>query len=178
MPDRRKVQADVVFGAMLFVLAVALIAGAWNMDRLEIRQIHPLSAPGLTPGLLGLALAVASLMLVIKAARSLALPRPIAAGGDAIRCGRWIESPNPGAMRRVVISAALCLVYALGLIGRMPFWLATSLFVTTFILVFEWERSSTPAGRYRRLAWAVFLGLATGLAVSTVFRDVFYVRLP
>ena len=177
MPDRRKAQADVVFGAMLFVLAVALIAGAWNMDRLEIRQIHPLSAPGLTPGLLGLALAVASLMLVVKAARGSCLADPLASGRRHPLRAR-IDSPNPGAMRRVVIAAALCLVYALGLIGRMPFWLATSLFVTTFILVFEWERSSTPAGRYRRLAWAVFLGLATGLAVSTVFRDVFYVRLP
>ena len=94
MPDRRKAQADVVFGAMLFVLAVALIAGAWNMDRLELRQIHPLSAPGLTPGLLGIALAVASLMLVVKAARALASPAARVEAPAPAADG--IDSPNPG----------------------------------------------------------------------------------
>ena len=92
MPDRRKAQADVVFGAMLFVLAVALIAGAWNMDRLELRQIHPLSAPGLTPGLLGLALAVASLMLVSRPRG--VLPQPIARIEATAPAGGWDRQPG------------------------------------------------------------------------------------
>jgi putative tricarboxylic transport membrane protein len=163
-------RADLVTGAVLFVLAVAVIYGAWTMDRLEPRQIHPASAPGLTPGLLGIALAVASLVLVAGALkrRRPAIPPP--ADADAA-----IQPPDSGALARLATAAALCLVYAIGLVGRMPFWLATSIFVTAFIAIFEWWE---PERRLRRLAWALFLGLATGLVVSYAFRDIFLVRLP
>jgi hypothetical protein len=172
----RTARADVVMGALLFVLAVAVIYGAWTMDRLEVRQVHPSSAPGLTPGLLGIALAVTSLLLIVKAlrARKPSGGRAGVPGADADAS----EATDPGAGHRLVAAGTLCLVYALILVGRMPFWLATSLFVTTFIAVFEWKRRGERGDRLRRLAWALFLGLATGLAVSYGFSDIFLVRLP
>jgi putative tricarboxylic transport membrane protein len=162
-------RADLVTGLVLFALSIAVIYGAWTMPRLEIRQIHPLSAPGLTPGLLGIALALTSLMLIGKAATS---GRTTATREDED------DEANPGAGFRLATAAVLCLVYALGLIGRMPFWLATTLFVTVAIAVFEWDRGGTHRERAVRLAWAVFLGIATGVAVSYIFRDLFLVRLP
>jgi putative tricarboxylic transport membrane protein len=60
----------------------------------------------------------------------------------------------------------------------MPFWLATAIFVTVFIAVFEWTRTAPPARHLSRLGWAVFLGLTTGFAVDYLFRDLFLVRLP
>ena len=66
---------------------------------------------------------------------------------------------------------ALCLGYAIGLVGRAPFWLATFLFVTTFIAIFEY-----PARR--RMAFAPLFGAATSLVVSYLFEAVFLVRLP
>ena len=61
----------------------------------------------------------------------------------------------------------------------MPFWLATSLFVTTFILVFEWERGGD-AGRPLPAARLGGRSSASPRASrsSYVFRDLFYVRLP
>jgi hypothetical protein len=173
MADHRMARADLVTGAVLFALSVAVVTGAWTMDRLELRHIHPLSAPGLLPGLLGLALAVTSLMLISKAAGAVRKPLPAAepAAGEA-------EAPDPGARMRMFGAMALCLVYTLGLVGRMPFWLATAIFVTAFIIVFEWERVRTPARRAVGLGWALFLGIATGLSVSYVFSDLFLVRLP
>lgn len=175
MADRSMARADLATGAVLFVLSVAVIYGAWTMDRLEMRQIHPASAPGVLPGLLGIALAVTSIMLMVKAVRSTRAPETEppqpAQIGEA-------DPSNPGATGRLVGAAALCLVYALGLVGRMPFWLATTLFVTSFIAIFEWERGGGSRRRLVRLVWAVFLGLATGLVVSYGFRDLFLVRLP
>lgn len=167
MADHRMARADLATGTVLFVLAMAVIYGSWTMDRLEIRQIPPLSVPGLTPGLLGIALGLASALLVIRAIRLLKAP----ASDDG-------ATDNPGATARLLGAVAVCLVYALGLIGRMPFWLATAIFVTIFIAIFEWDRGGPPVRRYVRLGWALFLGIATGVAVTYVFRDLFLVRLP
>jgi len=162
-------RADLITGVLLFALAVAVITGAWTMDRLEIRQVHPLSVPGLTPGLLGLALALTSLLLIAGSLRQPTARVPTETESAAA---------NPGAWTRLLTAAALCLIYALGLVGRLPFWLATALFVTVFIAVFEWDRGGPAGRRAVRLGWALFLGIATGFAVSYVFRDLFLVRLP
>jgi hypothetical protein len=176
MADRQMARADLVTGTILFVLSVAVIYGAWTMDRLDVRQIHPLSAPGLTPGLLGVALAVTSVTLIFKAVRGApARAGPVAA--PVVRAGEDAGG-NPGAIVRLTTATALCLAYALGLVGRMPFWLATAIFVTAFIAIFEWEFSTSRANRIARLGWALCLGLATGIIVSYAFRDLFLVRLP
>lgn len=165
MSNPRMARADLVTGAILFALSVAVVAGSWNMDRLEARRIHPLSAPGFTPGLLGLALAVASIILIVQAVRR---------GG-----ARRLEGSGTGRMTadayRLWGTLVLCLVYALGLIGRMPYWLATALFVASFVAIFEWNEGGT---RWIRLVWAIGIGLAVGLGVSYVFSELFLVRLP
>ena len=167
MENGRMVRADLVTGAILLALAVAVVAGAWNMDRLELRRIHPLSAPGLTPGLLGIALGVASLMMIVQSVRSGGL----AGWRDAATGSRGALQP----VVRLAGALALCLGYALGLVGRIPFWLATALFVTSFIVVFEW---ADDGNRMARLVWAVAIGVAAGLGISYVFSELFLVRLP
>jgi len=66
---------------------------------------------------------------------------------------------------------ALCFGYAVGLVGRVPFWLATFVFVSAFIAVFEYPSR-------RRMAAAPLYGIATALAVTYLFESVFLVRLP
>lgn len=173
MSDWRSARADLATGAALFALSVGIVYGAWSMDRLEARSIHPLSAPGLLPGILGIALALCSVLLIVKAMRDRGMAAiqvaPEESGTDAA---------NPGAKFRLVSATLICLVYSLGLIGRMPYWLATALFVTCFVAFFEWEPGASPRRRAVTLAWALFLGLAAGFAVSYVFREFFLVRLP
>ena len=171
----RSARADLATGAVLFALSLGIIYGAWSMDRLEARHIHPLSAPGLMPGVLGLALAVCSVMLLVGALREL---RSTPRAAHVAPPGGSADEGNPGARFRLISAAVICLVYALGLIGRVPYWLATSLFVAVFIAFFEWEANAPAARRAVRLGWAVSLGLATGLAVSYAFRELFLVRLP
>lgn len=172
MADRRASRADLVTGVLLFVLAVAIVYGSWTMDRLEIRRIHPLSVPGLLPGILGLALGACSLLLIAGAIgpRGTA-DRQVADAGET-------SASNHGAIGRLVLAGALCLAYALGLVGLVPFWLATTLFVTGFILAFEWNGTVSPPARLSGLAWALGIGLCTGLGVAYAFSELFLVRLP
>ena len=82
------------------------------------------------------------------------------------------------AANRLYLSLFLTLGYAAGLVGRLPFWLATGLFTFLFIALFEWQ-GGLPA-RSRALALAVALGEAVALtvAVTVVFQELFLVRLP
>jgi putative tricarboxylic transport membrane protein len=65
-------------------------------------------------------------------------------------------------------------------VGRswMPFWLATFLFVTTFIFLFNWQ-AVTSQGRLKKvLVSAISMGVGTSFLVSYVFQELFLVRLP
>lgn len=129
-----------------------IVYASWTMDRLERHGAALYTAPGLVPGLLGLVLVALGVALALR-------KRGISASSPAIR---WGNTP---------LVLALCLGYAIGLIGRMPFWLATFVFVTAFIAIFEYPSR-------RRMALAPLYGAATSLAVSNLFEAVFLVRLP
>jgi hypothetical protein len=87
------------------------------------------------------------------------------------------ESP-PAIDMRLTLAAAVCLLFVVGLIGRVPFWLAAAIFVTMFTSLFEWQSDQPVSLRLRRIGEAALLGLATGIAVTLIFEKVFYVRLP
>lgn len=128
------------------------------MDRFESMGGTLYTAPGLVPGLYG------ALMMLLGAALLLRAPRPAAAeAGDD---GRLLNGRVAGAL-------LLMLVYAAGLIGRVPFGVATAVFVAAFCAWFN-----TDAPPRRRYATAAALGLGTALVVVLVFERVFLVRLP
>ena len=78
---------------------------------------------------------------------------------------------------RLAGAAALGLIFVVGLIGRVPFWLASAIFVAMFTILFEW-RSGQPSCCARGGSRSILLGVVTGVAVTLVFEKVFYVRLP
>ena len=161
-------RADLYTAPVLFLLGAAMAYGGWIMDRLEIRQIHPASIPGLVPMLLGVALMVASVVLFVQARARLAAAR--AAGGG--------NRPVAGSNRDLLVAGGLCTVYALALVGTVPFPIATALFVSTFVILFELR----PERGARHVALVVAIGLTLGVAVaaavSLLFRYAFLVRLP
>ena len=161
-PSERK--ADLITGVVLLALAAAVIYGGWTMDRLEVRRIHPASIPGLVPLGLGIALAIASALLVLRAHRA---PQ---AGGEAVTQG-------DGGVR-LAVTLALCLLYAVGLVGHVPYAIATGLFVFAFIATFEWQEAGRAGRRMRSLVTAAIQAILVAGVVSVAFEKLFLVRLP
>jgi putative tricarboxylic transport membrane protein len=60
----------------------------------------------------------------------------------------------------------------------MPFWLATFLFVTTFIFLFNWQAITSQGRTKKILVSAISMGVGTSFLVSYVFQELFLVRLP
>lgn len=168
---RSEHKADLITGLVLLALAAAVMVGGLTMDRLEIRQIHPASIPGLVPVILGAALAVAALALVLRAARRLRAQAP--AGADET------EAFDGGASRSgLAIALFLTIGYAVGLVGRIPYEIATGVFVFLFIAVFEWRPAMPARARLIRLGTALLQAVLVALVVGLVFDKLFLVRLP
>jgi putative tricarboxylic transport membrane protein len=171
MPADRR--ADLWFALLLTALAIVVVVESWRMPRLGHLGVHPMSAPGLTPGLIGLVLAGLGLALLVRSLRERAAARR-AADRDAAEGRSAAASELPATWPRALLALALCLVYAPGMLGRLPFMWATGLFVFAFIAAFSFER----ARPWRTLAGAAVMALAVAVSVNLLFQELFLVRLP
>lgn len=166
--DAMRARADLIAALVLVALGLAVAYLSWTMDRLAARHIHPSTIPGLVPFILGVALAGCGTLLAVRSAR-LDVP------GSGAALLRALASP---AALRVATVLAMALVYTLGLVGRMPFWLASGLFIFAFVMVFETVLADGPTSPRRSLFWATLVALAGGIGIAYVFGHVFLVRLP
>jgi putative tricarboxylic transport membrane protein len=161
-------RADLVTSIVLLVVGFATMVESWRMPRFEDVGAELWSAPGIVPGLLGAALALMALILLLRSVAALRRP----AEGT-------LEDLGQGGWGRAGLAAGLCILYAAGLVGRMPFWLATFLFVLAFATIFG--LAEDPAARpplSRALLVALAVAAATAIVVPFVFQTIFLVRLP
>lgn len=162
---------DMWTAAVFFAIGVSVVWMSIQMPTFREQKGEIYTAPGLVPGLHGCVVVLLSLWLAARAwSRAKAGPAGTLAGAAPKREG-YSDARMFGA-------AALCVAFAAGLVGRLPFWLAASIFVFAFTTLFEWRAGATAAERVRRLAIAASLGAGTGLFVTLVFEKVFLVRLP
>lgn len=157
-------RADLITAAVLFALGTAITVQAWQMPRFVEQSGTGLTAPGIVPGFYGVVIALLSVALGLRA---------MARGGWAVH---EAASGNAADRRQLTTAAVLGLVYAGGMVGRVPFWLASALFVFAFTTAFEWELGKQ--GRLRRIIEAALIGIGTGVAVMLVFEKLFLLRLP
>jgi len=151
--------ADRVTAVLLFALGAAMTWGGFAMDRLEIRQIHPASIPGLVPMILGVAMMVCAVLLALNA-------------DNAER-----REAEDGFWGSFAFSALWSCFFALILVSRIPFVVATSIYVTGFAGWFL-VPGKPVAKRLKTTLLLVMFGGVTAIAVSTLFRYGFLVRLP
>lgn len=162
-------RVDLWIAVVFFALGAAIVSVAMQMPMFREQQGEIYNWPGLVPTVHGMIVALLSAWLAIRSISRGAL-KPGAQGMPIRREGY--------SNARLAMAAGLCLVFTVGLIGRLPFWLAAALFVTSFITLFEWRRDAAPSLNLRRLAIAAVIGVATGIAVTLVFERLFLVRLP
>ena len=132
-----------------------------------------LTAPGLVPGALGIILALCGVIMMI---RSLTREGPVDESEDLE--AEAVEEPSGKAWQRLALMLVLSLGYAAGLVGLLPFWLATFIFVSLSVALFEWRPQNPPGKRIRLLGVALVQGLLVALGVTYIFEQIFLVRLP
>jgi Tripartite tricarboxylate transporter TctB family len=159
--------ADLVTGAVWLAVAVAIIVGAWRMDRLEHLATTIYTMPGLVPGLLGAAIGLMAVILMGRALRAGALGE--ARWSDVRLANHW----------RLIAALALSIGFAVALVGRgLPFWLGAAIYTAAMVFVFQFPERRHAGTVTRGALFAVVYGLASGLVIHFAFQDVFLVRLP
>ena len=162
-------RTDLWTAAVFLAAGIAIIYASWLMPTFREQLGQAYTAPGLVPALYGTVIAILALWLGARSIGRGAFRR--STGGSRQRREGYSNA-------RLVLAAVLCLAFAVGMVGRLPFWLATAIFVFLFILLFEWRTGMSWRARARPILTAALLAAGTGIAVVLVFQRVFYVRLP
>lgn len=165
-------RGDLYIAAGFLVFAGAVLAASLAMPTFTEQGTPAYLAPGMVPGFHGVVMGLLALAL---AARSLARGALGAAGAGS---GAGAPAAPRGSIGHIALATALTLVFALGLIGRMPFWLAAALFVFAFVLAFEWRGGIAPRELGRMAAWALAVALLSGWSATLLFENVFLIRMP
>ncbi len=190
-------RSDLPASLILILFGAVVIFESWRMPRFESIGGTIYSAPGLVPGILGAVIAllggVMLMRYLVNRGKQVAEEKPVpvseatldelvpepddrvASEDLMVTVGSGLEKPSNS---RMLWTLGLGVVFAAGMVGRMPFWLATFLFVFAFIIVFERhnyrDRKSTLVG----LFMAAGIAGITSFAVPFVFERVFLVNLP
>jgi len=182
-------RSDLIIGIILTAFGAIVVRESLLMPRYANIGADPVTAPGLVPGLLGGIIALLGLLMVVRAAlglRAAAAPASAAAPSEATAAedavdqappAYVVESPHAGRNRLVTILVT-GLAFAAVAVGRMPFWLATFLFVFVAVALLELERYGAGRGVWPRVAVALVIAGGTAWAVTYVFESIFLVRLP
>ncbi len=171
MDDRQMNKADFVTAIVLIAFSVAVLVLSLQLPRLEHRNINPYTIPGVVPAFLGIVVGILSLVLLI---------RSVVRGGwrlDLTRAsvGGFLKSESAW---RLALTIGLCIVYGIVLVGIMPYWLSTGIFIFVFILAFELKLKEPLAGQWKRILFAFIVAVVTTGVVATMFRYLFLVDLP
>ncbi|HCG64629.1 MAG: hypothetical protein CVV48_10050 [Spirochaetae bacterium HGW-Spirochaetae-4] len=152
--------SDFIMSILLLIFGIALIISSLNMKVFNTF----LDAPGFFPMLLGIIFIFLGLMMLFSSIRRKG-PQQL---------GHVFGKANMGAFfkhiefKRVMILIGLMVVYIFGLIGRMHFAIAT----TIYLFCTMWFLKSTG------LVKNIIISVVASIVISVVFRFVFKIPLP
>lgn len=163
-----RARADLLTAIVLVAFGLFLFYESFSMPRLEARRVHPSTIPGLVPMLLSAVLTGLGVLLGIRSWR-------IEAPGGWRGLMRVVTSMQAA---RVLAATFLVLVFALGLVGWLPFWAASIIFIFTFVLTMEILLSDQPVPLARSVFWGLVTAVVCGGGIYYLFAEIFLVRLP
>ncbi|MCR9237814.1 MAG: tripartite tricarboxylate transporter TctB family protein [Alphaproteobacteria bacterium] len=168
-PSDQPTRADALMGIVFVFFGLIITFEAWRMPRMEEFGSNIWSAPGVVPGMIGICLTLMGFFLFMRSRQALNIAPP---------------KGEPGSRLRVLITLGLCFGFAFVAVGLIPFVLAAFLFLFSFIMIFDLQdrrvegKPLTGNALVKRIALAFTVAAVAAWTITTVFEDVFFVRLP
>mgnify|MGYP001409747424 CR=1 FL=1 len=153
----------------LIALGAGVLLESLRMPDLAHLGVNPYTVPGIVPGFLGAIIGILGFVMLSRSVIGLRL------GNEAQTTAAEGE---PNSTPRLLLTLFLTVGYGAFLVDRMPFWLATFIFVLTFILLFEWRRGRSGRQLLANVGGALLQAALTAAAVTFLFERIFLVTLP
>lgn len=171
MKEENMPKADFLASILLFIFGIAVLIASIKMPRFEAQGANPYSVPGIVPGFLGVAVTFLSLILFIRSV----IHRGYKLGLTKEVIRDFFKSDST---KRFILSLTLCVIYAVFLLGRIPYHIATSLFVLVFIIAFEFQFKESLNSQRKTIIFSLVEALLVSAGVTSLFRYLFLVKLP
>lgn len=171
MKESNMPRADLVTSIILIAFGISVLVLSLQMPRFEEHGVNPYSVPGIVPGFLGAVVAFLGVVLFI---------RSIVQKGYRLGLtgGTVKEFFTSETTKRFALTIAVSIIYALVLLGRIPFPIATGVYIFTFIFIFEYQWKKSFLVQWKRVLMALAVAVVFSAAVTGVFRYLFLVNLP
>jgi hypothetical protein len=171
MNEKTMVRADFVSSLFLLVFGAYVVYDSWRMPRFEEQKANVWSSPGLVPGILGLLFMLTGAIMLVRSLRK---------GGHHLNLTRavLVEALRQRTTQSFLVTLALGLLYGAGMMGHLPYPVATALFVFVFIYIAEFKRGRPIKAEARSIGIAAAIAVITSVVVTFVFQNLFLVNLP
>ena len=170
MTEKSLVKADFYTSIIIMTVSIAATVMAVQMPRDFGRGSDLHSAPGVVPALLG---SIITILCFIMLVRSIVRAK----GKLGIAPSSFKAFVKDSATMRIASTIAFCLSYVF-LLGRLPFPLLTFLFIFAFIIFFELNMEVNVLRQIKIFVKAAIVAVCASVAVTLLFEQIFFVRLP
>jgi hypothetical protein len=169
--EKNMPKADFLTSIGLLIFGLTILILSLKMPRYEGLGVDPYSVPGIVTGILGIILSILSIILLI---------RSIQQKGYQLGLSMEIIKKNimDDSTRRFLITLILCVAYGAFVLKRIPYVLATGLFVFIFVLIFEFRPKENIHSQKRTIFFSFLEAFFVSVGVTLVFRYLFLVDLP
>ena len=170
MTEKNLVKADFYFSIILISFGIAIIVMAMQMPTDFGRGSNLHSAPGVVPVLLGSIITILAFIMLI---RSIVRTK----GQVGISTSSFKAFIKDTTVHRIFSTITLCLLYFF-LLGNIPFMILTFLFIFGFIIFYELDRKAHIKPQIKIFVVAAIVAVYSSVAITLLFEQMFFVRLP
>lgn len=170
MTEKNLVKADFYTSIIIMAVSITATVLALRMPTDFGRGSDLHSAPGVVPILLG---SIITILCFIMLIRSIVRAR----GQLGISPSSFGAFVKDTATIRIASTIAFCLSYVF-LMGRLPFPVLTFLFIFGFIIFFELDLKVNVTRQTKILVKAAIVAVCSSAAITLLFEQIFFVRLP
>ena len=171
MEERNMPKADFVASILLMAFGIWIVVHSINMPRFKELGTNPFSVPGIVPGILGTIITALSLLVFIRALRRKGYI--LGVSGHVLK-----STMQDASFKRMNITCSVCILYGLGMVGIISYYLATFIYVFAFLIIFQYRLSVKYNNQKKLIGWSFVQAMLIAGTVGVVFRYLFLVDLP
>ena len=171
MEERNMPRADLITSIILIAFGISVLVFSIQMPRFEKEGVNRFSVPGIVPGFLGAIVAFLGVVLFIRSI----IRKGYKLGLDGAAVNKFLKAEIT---KRFALTILVSVAYGWGMIARINYEVATTLYIFAFIVIFDVKWKQGIKSQRKKILIAAIIAILVGGIVGTTFRRLFLVNLP